>query len=105
MHCTYVSVPPCLPGELVVCAGARAPDGASSSSSSRNSRTSQRPSSSSTPEARSTPEALARARQASGPITEALSTQHAALARSEEEEAARLAAEATLDDALDPHRV
>eukprot|EP00964_Phaeocystis_antarctica_P034469 scaffold19611_cov42-Phaeocystis_antarctica.AAC.1 len=80
MHCTYVSVPPYLPGELVVCAGARAPDGASSSSSSRNSRTSQRISSSSTPEARSTPEALARARQASGPITEALSTQHAALA-------------------------
>ena len=28
MHCTYVPVPPCLPGELVVCAGARAPDGA-----------------------------------------------------------------------------
>ena len=104
MHCTYVSVPPFLPGELVVCAGARAPDGASSSS--RNSRTSQRiSSSSSTPEARSTPEALARARQASGPITEALSTQHAALARSEEEAATRLAAEATLDDALDPHRV
>ena len=87
----------------MVCAGARAPDGASSSS--RNSRTSQRISSSSTPEARSTPEALARARQASGPITEVLSIHHEALASSEEEEAARLAAEAKLDDALDPHRV
>ena len=83
-----------LPGELVVCAEPRAPDGASSSSS----RTSQRTFS-------STPEALARARQASGPITEVLSIQHEALASSEEEEEARLAAEAKLDDALDPHRV
>ena len=87
-----------LPGELVAeheaAGGARAPDGASSSSS----RTSQRTFS-------STPEALARARQASGPITEVLSIHHEALASSEEEEAARLAAEAKLDDLLDPHRV
>ena len=88
---TEVTVPTCrLPGELVVLAGPR-PDDVSSS------RDSQR---ASCYTAAST-HALARARQASGPITEVLSTQHAALARSEAEAEAEAQYERQLGDHFD----